>query len=171
LDFFSAGISVFYIGFFEVMAIAWIYGNSNFEQIVFFISNQTIILSTIHSFSGANRLAKNIKLMNNQKPNIFFVTCWYFVSPVFIFAIWVLSWYQFEPISYGSYKFSAGAQAFGWCIALISIISIPLGAIHTVINTPGKNLSQVKKIFKNNREFIGEFRLISIFLLENLQFV
>jgi hypothetical protein len=147
LDFFSAGISVFYIGFFEVMAIAWIYGNSCFELIA-----SILILNALLSFTGANRLAKNIKLMNNQKPNIFFVTCWYFVSPVFIFAIWVFSWYQYEPISYGSYKFSAGAQAFGWCIALISIISIPLGAIHTVINTPGKNLSQVKTFLKKRKK-------------------
>ena len=51
----------------------------------------------------------------------------------------MLNWIQYEPIKYGKYEFSAGALAFGWCIAVVSIIVIPLGAIHTLMKSDGKN--------------------------------
>ena len=35
---------------------------------------------------GAKRLAGNIKEMNGSSPNIFFIACWYFISPLFIFV-------------------------------------------------------------------------------------
>lgn len=115
LDFFSAGISVFYVAFFETIAIVWIY--------------------------GARRLANNISALNGQKPNKYITTCWVFVSPVFILIIWSFNWYSIatskEIIKYGDYSFNAGAMGFGWCISLISIMSIPLAAVHTVINIPG----------------------------------
>ena len=115
IDFFSAGISVFYVAFFETIAIVWIY--------------------------GARRLANNISALNGQMPNKYITTCWVFVSPIFILVIWSFNWYSIatsnEIIKYGDYSFNAGSMAFGWCIALISIISIPLAAIHTVIYIPG----------------------------------
>lgn len=80
--------------------------------------------------------------MTGSKPSIFFRVCWYGVTPMFILIIWGVNWYRYEPITYGSYEFPLGAQLFGWTIALISIISIPLGAIHTLLNTPGKTFSQ-----------------------------
>ena len=93
---------------------------------------------------GANRLAKNIQLMNGEKPNFYFKACWYVITPSFILIIWGFNWYMYEPIKYGnSYTFNAGAQAFGWCIAMVSIISIPLGALHTFYNAPGKTFKKV----------------------------
>ncbi|CAF0789248.1 unnamed protein product [Brachionus calyciflorus] len=116
VDFFSSGVSLFYIAFFEVIAIVWIY--------------------------GANRLAKNVFLMTGSKPNRYFVICWYIISPLFIIIIWTFNWIKYEPVKYGNYEFPVGAQLFGWCIALVSIVAIPLGAIHTIIKTPGKNFSE-----------------------------
>jgi solute carrier family 6 GABA transporter-like protein 6/8/11/12/13 len=116
LDFFSAGISVFYIAFFEIIAIVWLY--------------------------GAKRLARNIYLMNGQTTNYYFLACWYFITPAFILVIWLFNWYQYEPLTYEDKPFNAGAQAFGWCIALVSIIAIPLGAIDTLRKAPGKSLCE-----------------------------
>ncbi len=90
-------------------------------------------------------MAKNINLMNGERPNLYFKACWFFITPSFILIIWGFNWYQYEPIKYGNnYTFSAGAQAFGWCIAMVSIISIPLGALHTFLKAPGKTFSQVR---------------------------
>ena len=116
IDFYSAGVSIFYVGFFEVIAVAWFY--------------------------GGNKLAKNIRIMNGERVNIYFKVCWYFVSPAFIFVIWMLNWIQYEPIKYGKYEFSGGALAFGWCIAMISIIAVPIGAIHTIVNAEGKSIKE-----------------------------
>ena len=54
----------------------------------------------------------------------------------------MLNWIQYEPVKYGKYEFSSGAQGFGWCIAVVSIIVIPLGAIHTLIKSEGKTLKE-----------------------------
>jgi hypothetical protein len=86
--------------------------------------------------------------MNYQKPNIVIQICWYVVSPLFILVIWAFNWYDYQPIKYGNKEFSAGAMAFGWCIALISIISIPSGAIHTILSTSSsKSFYEVNYIF------------------------
>lgn len=108
---------MFYIAFFEIIAVAWLY--------------------------GGNRLAKNVEKMNGEKVNIFFKISWYVVTPVFIFIIWILNWYQYEPITYGKYEFPVGAQVFGWTVALISLVSIPIGAMHTIYNTSAKTLKDV----------------------------
>lgn len=92
---------------------------------------------------GAKRLAKNIFLMTGSKPNVYFLACWYVITPAFIIIIWAFNWYHYEPITYGDYQYSVGAQTFGWSIALISIVSIPIGAVHTLVKTPGKTLKEV----------------------------
>ena len=74
--------------------------------------------------------------MNGIKVNKIIVIIWYFVSPPFIFVIWIFSYIDYTPISYGKYQFNDGAQAFGWCIAVVSIIAVPAGAIHTLIKSP-----------------------------------
>lgn len=119
IDSFSAGISVFYIAFFETIAITWIY--------------------------GAKKLANNVEAMNGKRPSKLIIMCWYFVSPVFILIIWIFSWIQYTPISYGKKQFSSGAITLGWCIALVSIIAIPAGAIHTLINSSEKKFSNKLK--------------------------
>lgn len=91
--------------------------------------------------------------MNGERPNIFFKICWYGVTPAFILIIWGFNWYFYEPVKYGnSYTFGTGPQTFGWFIAMISIVSIPLGAIHTFANAPGKTFK--KKFFYSIRPSI-----------------
>jgi hypothetical protein len=94
---------------------------------------------------GANTLSKNIEKINGEKPALFFKICWYFLAPSLIVIIWVFNWINYKPIDYGNgidYK----GQTFGWCIALISLSSIPIGAIHAVIVTPGENFYKVTLI-------------------------
>ena len=69
--------------------------------------------------------------------------CWYFVSPIFILIIWIFSWIQYTPVTYGKKEFSSGALTFGWCIALVSIIAIPAGAVHSLLNSKEKKILNV----------------------------
>jgi solute carrier family 6 dopamine transporter-like protein 3 len=85
--------------------------------------------------------------MNGQRPNVLIRICWVAISPIFILIIWVFSWYDYQPIKYGTKSFSTGALVFGWSVALISIISIPAGAVHTFLNTSqSKSLIEVNSI-------------------------
>ena len=124
IDFYSAGTSLFYTAFFEIIAVLWIY--------------------------GGKRLAKNIYSMTGQKPNAFFLVCWYVVSPAFVFSIWALNWYEYEPIKYGKYEYPLSMKILGWLITLLSIISIPFCAIHTLIKAPGDSFKDVGFYFKIN---------------------
>ena len=89
-------------------------------------------------------MARNIKKMTGSRPNKLIIMCWYLVSPTFIFGIWIFSWIKYTPISYGKYQYSTGAITFGWCIAMVSILAIPAGAVHTLIKSPEKTLFKVK---------------------------
>ena len=89
-------------------------------------------------------MAKNVERLNGEKPNIYFIIAWYFISPTFVFIIWVFSWVQYEPLMYAGKEFSPGAQAFGWIIAFVSISAIPIAAAHSVMKAPGITIIQVE---------------------------
>ncbi|CAF1211881.1 unnamed protein product [Didymodactylos carnosus] len=118
VDHFAAGVSLMYIAFFEVIAIVWFY--------------------------GAKRLANNVEEMTGKQPHIFFVICWYAVAPALILAIWIFSFTDLKRIRFGKdYVFPVWAETVGWCIALLSIIAIPLGAMHAIYKADGNTLWQV----------------------------
>lgn len=135
LDFFSAGVSVFYIAFFETAAIVWIY--------------------------GAQRLANNVAQMNGERPSKLIKLCWYIISPAFVVIIWSFNWYDVatsnELITYGTYKFNAGAMSFGWSVAFLSILSIPLGALHTIYKLPS-DMSLLTKIKHSIQPIIADLQ-------------
>lgn len=118
IDFHAAGISIFYIAFFEIVCILWVY--------------------------GGKRLAKNYYTMTNQRINCFFLICWYVITPALVFLIWAMNWYRYEAIKYGDYEYSVWAKTFGWLVSLTSIACIPLGALHELLKSPGNSLKQVK---------------------------
>uniref|UniRef100_A0A3Q1CU20 Transporter n=1 Tax=Amphiprion ocellaris TaxID=80972 RepID=A0A3Q1CU20_AMPOC len=120
MDHYTAIVSIMFLAFFEVIAICWSY--------------------------GVTRLSANVKEMNGSRPNIFFRVCWLVVAPVLITVILIFSIIQFKPARYEQYVFPSWAQGVGWCIALASIIWIPLGAIHTLWLLPG-TLLQVMCIY------------------------
>ncbi|KAL4223921.1 hypothetical protein ACF0H5_017383 [Mactra antiquata] len=121
IDYYAAAMSLMYLAFFEVIAITWFY--------------------------GAKRLAKNIEEMNGAPPNIFFVVCWYGISPLLIFGIWMFSLIQYKPFSVAGYTYPGWAIGLGWFIAGLSIIAIPAAMVHSVIKADGKSLWQK---FKNS---------------------
>jgi hypothetical protein len=49
-----------------------------------------------------------------------------------------------KRVRYGKdYIYPVWAEIFGWCIALLSIIAIPLGAIHAIYKADGNNFIEV----------------------------
>ena len=81
--------------------------------------------------------------MNGETPNIFFIICWKYLAPTSIFVICLLNWSSYSAVTYGDYTLPTFAQTFGWVVALISIIAIPLGAVHSVLKAKGTTLLEV----------------------------
>ncbi|XP_071502065.1 sodium- and chloride-dependent GABA transporter ine-like [Diadema antillarum] len=111
MDWYTAIVSLFFIAIAEAVAVCWLY--------------------------GGNRLARNIEAMTGSYPNIYFRACWLVISPVLILAILIFSIVDFKPVSYGDYEYPKWCQGLGWCVALLSIIWLPIGAIHTLLTSEG----------------------------------
>ncbi|KAI8782629.1 sodium- and chloride-dependent GABA transporter ine [Biomphalaria glabrata] len=116
LDYYAAALSLMVLAFFEVIAICWFY--------------------------GAHRLADNIRVMTGTKPNIFFIICWFVLSPLLIGGIWIFSMIQYQSLSIANYTYPDWATGLGWIIALLSVLCIPAGMAHAVYSAKGTNLIQ-----------------------------
>ncbi|XP_061197519.1 sodium- and chloride-dependent GABA transporter ine-like [Saccostrea echinata] len=116
IDHYAAAVSLMYLAFFEVIAITWFY--------------------------GARRLGRNVREMNGSPPNVFFIVCWYFISPVFIFGIWLFSMISYRPFQLDDYQYPIWATVLGWFIAALSVLCVPIGMIHSIYQAKGNNLWQ-----------------------------
>ncbi|XP_037869253.1 sodium- and chloride-dependent GABA transporter ine isoform X2 [Bombyx mori] len=114
MDYYAASLSITYLAFFEVVAIAWFY--------------------------GVGRLSRNIKQMTGRRPSIYFRFCWLIATPALLIALWVASLVDYTPPSYRQYQYPAWAQAIGWIIASLSLLCIPVYAVIVVFRAPGENL-------------------------------
>ncbi|KAK8736394.1 hypothetical protein OTU49_004974 [Cherax quadricarinatus] len=121
IDYYAAAVSLMYLAFFEVAAIAWLY--------------------------GAGRLAKNVREMTGRLPSRYFRFCWCLASPLLILAIWVFSMVDYKRPTYnkGEYIYPDWAIALGWMIAALSIIPIPVFAVIAIIKAKGTNLLEKLK--------------------------
>ncbi|XP_078589306.1 sodium- and chloride-dependent GABA transporter 1-like [Branchiostoma floridae x Branchiostoma japonicum] len=123
IDFYASAISLMIIAFFEVVAISWIY--------------------------GANRLARNVEEMTGNKPWLYFIVCWYGLSPMLIGGIMVFGFIQYTPVRYGSYYYPGWGQGIGWAIASLSIICLPIGAIHALMKEKGGFVQRLRNALKS----------------------
>nr|WLN44332.1 INE1 [Sinonovacula rivularis] len=131
IDYYAAALSLMYLAFFEVIAITWIY--------------------------GARRLADNVLDITGVPPPTLFVICWYFVSPLLIFGIWMFSMVQFKPLSIAGYEYPGWAQGIGWAIAMASVICIPAGMVHAIVKATGANIIQkLKNSLKPEADIIDD---------------
>ena len=139
IDYYTAAISLMYMAFFEVVAIVWVY--------------------------GANRLARNVRDMTGQLPNIYFRACWLVAAPCLIMAIWIFSLADYEAPTYnkGQYEFPFWSIGMGWGISSLSLLAIPVLAIAAVVNAKGDTFLQVFLMqFHFNRQSNNNFIILLI---------
>ena len=74
-------------------------------------------------------------------------------------------------MTYGDYVYPAWCQGLGWCVALLSIMCMPIGAIHTLATSKGSMKDVSKAIHFNSA--LGPFILhfISYHLFIHLKIV
>ncbi|MBN3316730.1 INE protein, partial [Atractosteus spatula] len=119
MDHYTAVVSLMFMAFFEVVAVCWIF--------------------------GAGRISKMVTRMIGRPPSVFFKVCWLVFSPLLVMCIFISSVVQYTPARYGkTYTYPVWAEVLGWFISLISIVWIPLGALHTIYYNEG-TLLQVRQ--------------------------
>ncbi|KAI4880964.1 hypothetical protein NFI96_013716 [Prochilodus magdalenae] len=119
MDHYTAVVSLMFLAFFEVLAVTLIF--------------------------GVQRICVMVENMLGKRPNLYFRVCWQFLSPMLVLGILISSIVQYTPARYGkSYTYPVWAEVLGWFISLISIIWIPLGAVHEIYRNKGSLLQRLK---------------------------
>ncbi|XP_064634027.1 sodium- and chloride-dependent glycine transporter 1-like isoform X2 [Lineus longissimus] len=99
VDYSVSGFPLLFVGFFELVALNWIYGFPRFSE--------------------------DIRMMLGHKPNIYWKACWMVVSPVIIIVTIVFNVISYKPPDLDGYLYPAWAQAIGWLIGMWPIVMIP----------------------------------------------
>ncbi|XP_028269350.1 sodium- and chloride-dependent GABA transporter ine isoform X2 [Parambassis ranga] len=118
LDHYTAVISLMVLAFFEVVAVCWIF--------------------------GVPRVSLMVEKMQGKAPNIYFRVCWLLLSPLLVLCIMISIIIQYTPVHYGDYRYPAWAEVVGWGISLVSVVWIPLGALHELYKNKGSFLQRLK---------------------------
>ncbi|KAL6114201.1 uncharacterized protein ACO6RY_05024 [Pungitius sinensis] len=118
MDHYTAVVSLVFLAFFEVVAVCWIF--------------------------GVPRLSFMVKRMQGKNPNIYFRVCWLLLSPLLVLCILISSIVYYTPAHYGEYSYPGWAEGVGWCVSMVSIVWIPLGAIQEINRHKGSLLQRLK---------------------------
>ncbi|KAG7244077.1 hypothetical protein INR49_006239 [Caranx melampygus] len=119
MDHYTAVVSLVFLAFFEVVAVCWIF--------------------------GVPRISLMVKRMLGRIPNFYFRICWLLLCPMLVLCILISSIIQYTPVKYGKYSYPLWAEWVGWGVSLVSVVWIPLGAIHEICNNKGSFLQLCSK--------------------------
>ncbi|XP_068616897.1 sodium- and chloride-dependent GABA transporter ine [Brachionichthys hirsutus] len=118
MDHYTAIVSPMFLALFEVVAVCWIF--------------------------GVPKLSLMVKHMLGETPNLYFRLCWLLFCPLLVLSILISSIAKYSPARYGTYTYPLWAEYVGWCISLISLVWIPLGAIQEMYKNEGSFLQRLK---------------------------
>ncbi|KAK3700748.1 hypothetical protein QZH41_001906 [Actinostola sp. cb2023] len=112
-DYYSvSGSAILWVCAFESIAIGWIY--------------------------GAERFYQNLQQMIGFRINPWLKLCWLCFTPLFCVAIFLFLLITYKPLVYNkTYHYPDWGEAIGWCLALSSMVWIPIVAAYKLITTKG----------------------------------
>ncbi|TRY73528.1 hypothetical protein TCAL_03333 [Tigriopus californicus] len=117
LDFYAAGWPYLFIGLTELILVCYVYGIENF-------------MDDLYNICGFN-------------PGLWCKTIFMFVyliiSPLLILVILIVDWSQYTPLTKDEYVYPWAANAFGFVIAFISILAVPIVAVYLYGSTLFEN--------------------------------
>ncbi|XP_022096269.1 sodium-dependent serotonin transporter-like [Acanthaster planci] len=117
-DAYAVSVTILAIVALEAVAVAWCY--------------------------GVGAMGSDIKAMIGQKPGVFWMICWQFLSPVAICFIVIFALVHYEPIPY----YPTWAECFGWLLTASSVMCVPVYAVYKLIATPGSIEQRLRACFR-----------------------
>lgn len=126
IDNYSAGLSLLFIGFFELIAVAWIY--------------------------GANEFRANIEKMIGFKISYGWVIMWKYITPIIVAVIFLFGLIKHSRLKYETfYTYPASGELLGWLMAIASMIWIPIIAVKEYIQAEGCATQKFQFLLKSNK--------------------
>lgn len=112
-DYYSAsGLVLLWVCMFEAVVIGWVF--------------------------GAEKFADVIELMTGQRVSIWFVICWKYLLPGLSLGVFLFMLVDFTPLKYNNvYEYPDEAHALGICVALVSMLCIPIVFLFKMFKAKG----------------------------------
>nr|XP_020463768.1 sodium- and chloride-dependent taurine transporter-like isoform X2 [Monopterus albus] len=121
-DYYAAsGVCLLWVAFFECIAVAWVYGADNFYD--------------------------GIEDMIGYRPNPWMKWSWTIITPVLCVGCFVFSLVKYKPLRYNKvYQYPDWAIGLGWCLALGSMICIPMVMVIKILQSDGSLIERIKAV-------------------------
>ncbi|KAF7695656.1 solute carrier family 6 member 6a isoform X1 [Silurus meridionalis] len=121
-DYYAAsGVCLLWVAFFECVAVAWVYGADNFYDA--------------------------IEEMIGYRPNGWMKWSWMLITPVLCVSCFVFSLVKYKPLTYNKvYEYPDWSIGVGWCLALASMICIPMVVVVKIIQSDGSLIERIKAV-------------------------
>ncbi|KAI5610519.1 sodium- and chloride-dependent creatine transporter 1, partial [Silurus asotus] len=112
-DYYSAsGMTLLWQAFWECIVVAWVY--------------------------GADRFMDDIARMIGYRPFPWMKWCWSFLTPCVCMGIFVFHLVNYKPLTYNNvYVYPWWGEMIGWCMALSSMLCIPVSVAYKLIMAKG----------------------------------
>ncbi|XP_063800228.1 sodium- and chloride-dependent glycine transporter 2 [Pseudophryne corroboree] len=120
VDTYAASYSLVIIAIFELVGISYVY--------------------------GLQRFCEDIEMMIGFQPNRFWKICWAFVTPTILTFILCFSFWQWEPMTYGTYHYPTWSMVLGWLMLACSVIWIPIMFVIKMYLAPGSFIERLKLV-------------------------
>ncbi|XP_077368964.1 sodium- and chloride-dependent taurine transporter-like isoform X2 [Festucalex cinctus] len=121
-DYYAAsGVCLLWVAFFECIAVAWVYGVDNFYD--------------------------GVEDMIGYRPNPWMKWSWTIITPVLCMGCFVFSLVKYKPLTYNKvYEYPDWAIGLGWCLALASMICIPMVMVIKILQSEGPLIERIKAV-------------------------
>ncbi|XP_071951275.1 sodium-dependent proline transporter-like isoform X2 [Antedon mediterranea] len=119
MDVYSAGFSLLFIALLEIICVIYVY--------------------------DFRRFVRDLTYMLEFAPNMYWMVTWIIVGPSIIVFIFIFFCIGYEPLTYGDYVYSKGAEALGWLMVLAAIAPIIICAVHAVWKQEGTLWERIVK--------------------------
>ncbi|KAI1883130.1 hypothetical protein AGOR_G00242060 [Albula goreensis] len=134
--------------------IYWLLLMDNYAASFSLVIISCIMCICIMYIYGHRNYFKDVEMMLGFPPPIFFRICWRFVSPVIISFILIFTVIQYKPITYNDYIYPNWSLIIGFCMALSSVICIPIYALYKIFRSEGTTfIERLKNSMKPDRNW------------------
>ncbi|KAK3566831.1 hypothetical protein QTP86_004565 [Hemibagrus guttatus] len=117
--------------------IYWLLLMDNYAASFSLVVISCIMCICIMYVYGHRNYFKDVEMMLGFPPPVFFRVCWRFISPLIISFILIFTVIQYKPITYNDYVYPDWSLAIGFCMALSSVICIPVYALYKISVSDG----------------------------------
>ncbi|TSM20225.1 Sodium- and chloride-dependent glycine transporter 1 [Bagarius yarrelli] len=117
--------------------IYWLLLMDNYAASFSLVIISCIMCICIMYVYGHRKYFKDVEMMLGFPPPVFFRVCWRFISPLIITFILIFTVIQYKPITYNDYVYPDWSLVIGFCMALSSVICIPVYAIFKIAVSDG----------------------------------